>query len=170
MIIEQRIALDAPREQVWEFLMDVPAVGKCVPGVEAVTPLDGDRYTGALRVKIGPISARLEGTMILTERDHEAWRARMDAQGSDRHIGGAVSAKMTMRLEARPDGGTDMAVHTDASVLGKLGQFGQAIIKRQADQLMAEFARNVSRELATTSDQGHRMTGNGGQSPPSSRL
>jgi carbon monoxide dehydrogenase subunit G len=154
VIIEQRIALDAPREQVWEFLMDVPAVGKCVPGVEALTPLDGDRYTGALRVKIGPISARLEGTMILTERDHEAWRARMDAQGSDRHIGGAVSAKMSMRLEARPDGGTDLAVHTDASVLGKLGQFGQAIIKRQADQLMAEFARNVSRALATENSGG----------------
>jgi len=157
VIIEQRIALGAPRERVWEFLMDVPAVGKCVPGVETVTPLDGDRYNGVLRVKIGPISARLEGTMTLAERDRDTWRARMDAQGSDRRIGGAVSAKMTMRLEPRPDGGTDLAVHTDAAVLGKLGQFGQAIIKRQADQLLAEFARNVTRELATASDQGDQV-------------
>ena len=149
MIIEQRISLDAPPERVWDFLMDVPAVGKCLPGVETVTPLDGDRYTGVLRVKIGPISTRLEGTMTLAERDREALRARMDAHGSDRLVGGAVSAKMTMQLARRPDGGTDMSVHTDASVLGKLGQFGQAIIKRQADQLLSEFARNVSRALAT---------------------
>jgi carbon monoxide dehydrogenase subunit G len=149
VIFEQRITVDAPRERVWDFLMDVPAVGKCVPGVESVTPQADDRYTGVLRVKIGPISARLEGTMTLAERDREAWRARMDAQGSDRRIGGAVNAKMTMRLEPRPDGGTDIAVHTDASVLGKLGQFGQAIIKRQADQMLAEFGRNVSRELAS---------------------
>ncbi|MGH2492290.1 MAG: SRPBCC family protein [Candidatus Limnocylindria bacterium] len=151
MIIEQRITVDAPPDRVWEFLMDVPAVGNCVPGVEAITRQGGDRYSGVLRVRIGPISARLEGTMTLAERDRDGLRARMDAQGSDRLIGGAVSAKMTMRLEPRADGGTDLAVHTDAAVLGKLGQFGQAIIKRQADQLMAEFARNVSRALAAAS-------------------
>lgn len=167
MIIEQRITLDAPPDRVWDFLMDVPAVGKCVPGVEAVTPLDGDRYNGVLRIRIGPISARLEGTMTLAERDRDALRARMDAQGSDRLVGGAVSAKMTMKLEPRPDGGTDLALHTDAAVLGKLGQFGQAIIKRQADQLLAEFARNVSRALVT-GDGGQNLpsTGDGGQNPP----
>lgn len=172
MIIEQRISLDAPPDRVWDFLMDVPAVGKCVPGVEAVTPLDNDRYNGVLRIRIGPISARLEGTMTLAERDADGMRARMDARGTDRRIGGAVSAKMTMRLEKRADGGTDLAVHTDAAVLGKLGQFGQAVIKRQADQLLAEFARNVSRVLATASDGGgggsRGQSPLGGQSPPSS--
>src|SRR3989442_3687611 len=97
---------------------------------------------------MAPISARLGGTMTLAERDRDTWRARMDAQGSDRRIGGAVSAKMTMRLEPRPDGGTDLAVHTDAAVLGKLGPFGQAIIKRQAGQLLADFAGNVNARLA----------------------
>lgn len=149
MIIDQRITLDAPPERVWDFMMDVPAVGRCVPGVESVTPLDGDRYTGVLRVKIGPIGARLEGTLTLAERDRAAWRARMDVQASDRRVGGTVTAKMTMRLEPQGDGTTDLAVHTDAAVLGKLGQFGQAIIKRQADQLMAEFAKNVARALGS---------------------
>ena len=147
MIIEQRITLDAPPERVWDFMMDVPAVGRCVPGVESVTPLDGDRYAGVLRVKVGPISARLEGTLTLAERDRDARRARMDVQASDRRVGGTVTAKMTVHLEPRNDGGTDLEVVTDAAVLGKLGQFGQAIIKRQADQIMAEFARNVSRAL-----------------------
>lgn len=148
MIIEQRITLEAPPERVWDFMMDVPAVGRCVPGVESVTPLDGDRYGGVLNVKIGPISARLEGTLTLAERDRDAWRARMDAQANDRRVGSAVNAKMTMRLEPLPDGRTDLAVRTDAAVLGKLGQFGQAVIKRQADRMMAEFATNVSRALA----------------------
>ncbi len=147
MIIEQRITLDAAADRVWELMMDVPAVGRCVPGVESVAPLDADRYAGVLRVKVGPISARLEGTLTLAERDRDAWRARMDAQASDRRVGGTVTAKMSMRLEPLADGRTDLAVHTDAAVLGKLGQFGQAVIKRVADQLMAEFARNVSRAL-----------------------
>ncbi len=147
MIIDQRITLAAPAERVWAFMLDVPAVSRCVPGVESVTPLDDDTFRGVLRVKVGPISARLEGKLALAERDRDAWRARVDVQASDPRVGGTVSAKMTMRLEPLPDGGTDLVVHTDAAVLGKLGQFGQAVIKRQADQLMAQFAGNVSRVL-----------------------
>jgi carbon monoxide dehydrogenase subunit G len=154
MIIEQRIRLNAPPERVWDFLLDVPAVSRCVPGVESVTPLDADHYGGVLHVRIGPIGARLEGRVTLAERDRDAWQARMEVQASDRRIGGTVSARMTMRLLPLPDGRTDLAVHTDAAVLGKLGQFGQAVIKRQADLLLAEFARNVSHALEATPTEG----------------
>ena len=148
MIIDQRMSVEAPRERVWEFMMDVPAVGACVPGVESVVAQPDGTFLGVLRVKVGPIAARLEGTLRLAERDRDAWRARMDVQAADRRLGGTVSAKMTLQLLSRDDGGTDVAMHTDAAVLGRLGQFGQAVIKRQADQLMAEFAKNMSRALA----------------------
>jgi carbon monoxide dehydrogenase subunit G len=148
VIIDQRISVDAPPDRVWDFMMDVPAVGACVPGVESVAAQADGTYAGVLRVKVGPISARLEGVLRLAERDRDAWRARMDVQAADRRLGGNVSAKMTLQLEPRATGGTDVVMHTDAAVLGKLGQFGQAVIKRQADQVMAEFAKNMTRALA----------------------
>jgi len=149
LIIDQRISIDAPLERVWSFMLDVPAVGSCVPGVEQVTTQGDGAYVGVLRVKVGPISVRLEGTLRLAEVDEAGRRARMDVHASDRRLGGAVNAKMSMRLEPLASGGTELAFTTDAAVLGKLGQFGQAVIKRQADQLMAEFARNVSRALVS---------------------
>lgn len=148
MIIEQRISIGAPMDSVWDFMLDVPSVAACLPGVESVTAQTDGTYVGVLKVKVGPITARLEGSLTLAERDRANWQARMDVRAADRRLGGTVSAKMTMRLEPAATGGTDLSVHTDAAVLGKLGQFGQAIIKRQADQLMAEFARNVSARLA----------------------
>lgn len=147
MIIDQRVTIAAPVERVWDFMTDVPAVGRCVPGAEAVTPAGEGVYRGTLQVRVGPVSVRLEGKLTLAERDRDAWRARMDVEAADRRLAGAVSAKMTMRLTPLADGRTEFAVHTDAAVLGKLGQFGQAVIKRQADQLMGEFAKNVSRAL-----------------------
>jgi hypothetical protein len=147
VIIDQRISIDAPPERVWDFMMDVPAVGACVPGVDSVVAQPDGTYLGVLRVKVGPIAARLEGVLRLAERDRDTWRARMDVQAADRRLGGTVSAKMTMQLETRADGGTDVAIHTDAAVLGRLGQFGQAVIRRQADQIMSEFAKNMSRAL-----------------------
>jgi hypothetical protein len=52
-----------------------------------------------------------------------------------------------MQLAPREDGQTDLAIHTEASILGKLGQFGQAVMKKKADQIVAEFARNMAARL-----------------------
>ena len=148
MIIDQRISIDAPLDRVWDFMLDVPAVSACVPGVESVTARRDGTYSGVLKVKVGPISARLEGSLTLADADREARRARIDIEAADKRLGGTVRAKMTMRLEPLADGGTELHLSTDAAILGKLGQFGQAVIKRQADNIVAEFARNVSRTLA----------------------
>jgi uncharacterized protein len=147
MIVDQLVTIPAPVDRVWEFVMNVPAVSRCVPGVESVTEIDPTTYEGALRVKVGPISVRLEGRVLLAEQDVAAHRARMDLNAADKRVNGAVNAKMTMTLESRPDGQTDMAVHTDASIMGKLGEFGQAVMRKKAEQIMAEFARNLSNEV-----------------------
>jgi carbon monoxide dehydrogenase subunit G len=148
VIIDHHVTIAAPVERVWEFMMDVPAVGTCVPGVEKVTPSGPDTYDGILGVKVGPIGVRLEGRVKLAEQDRESWRARMDMEATDRRIRGAVSAKATMQLTPRDDGQTDLDIHADASILGKLGQFGQAVLRKKADQVMAEFATNMSRRLS----------------------
>lgn len=148
MIIEQRVTIPAPAARVWDFMMDVPAVSRCVPGVETVTMVDPDTYIGALKVKVGPIGIRLEGKVIVAERDVEAKRARMDLQAADRKVNGAVNAKMTMQLHPVSDTETAMSIHTDANIMGKLGEFGQAVMRKKADQIMAEFARNLSAEVS----------------------
>ncbi len=71
----------------------------------------------------------------------------MNVEAADARIRGAVNAKLSMRLEPGGDGTTAMAVHTDAAILGKLGEFGQAVVRRKASQIMEQFAYNVSTEL-----------------------
>jgi len=149
VIIDHHVTIPAPAERVWALMMDVPEVSTCVPGVERVTPAGEDAYDGVLTVKVGPIGVRLEGRVKLAEQDREAWRARMDVEATDKRIRGAVSAKATMQLTPRDDGATDLDIHADASILGKLGQFGQAVLRKKADQVMAEFANNLSKKLAT---------------------
>jgi len=147
LIIEQWVTIAAPAEKVWDFMMDVPAVSTCVPGVEEVNVVSPDVYKGILGLKIGPVSLRLEGQVTLVEQDRENWTARMDVEATDRRIRGAVSAKAWMKLTPREDGQTDVAIYTDASIFGKLGQFGQAVMKKKADQVVGEFAANMSRKL-----------------------
>lgn len=147
MILDQKVTVPASPERVWDFVMDVPAVATCVPGVESVEQITDDEYIGALKVRVGPIGVRLEGKVSVVERNAEDRRAEMKVEAVDKRIKGAVNAKSTMQLQALDDGTTELSVHTDAAVLGKLGEFGQAIMRRKADQIMKEFAQNMSNRI-----------------------
>ncbi len=147
MTFTQECVIPVERERLWDFLMEVPKVGRCVPGVETVEAVDGSAYKGSLRVQVGPIRLSLQGTITVEEQDRSAWRARMRAEANDRRLGGGVRARMTMTL-APAESGTRLMIDTDLAVLGKIGEFGQPIIKKKADSLLAEFAQNLRAALA----------------------
>ena len=75
------------RERLWDFLMDVPSVGRCVPGVETIEAVNGSAYKGGLKIHVGPIRLSLEGAITVEEADRAAWRARMRAEANDRRLG-----------------------------------------------------------------------------------
>lgn len=150
MILDQQAVVPASVDRLWAFVMDIPAVSRCVPGVEEFEAIDPDTYTGALKVKVGPIGVRLNGRITVTERDREALRSALEIRAAEKRINSTVSARTTMQLVPRSDTETELRIHTEASILGKLGEFGQAVMRRKADQIVAEFARNVARELAAS--------------------
>ena len=149
MTFTQECVIPAERERLWDFLMDVPAVGRCVPGVETIEAVDGGgAYKGGLKVQVGPIRLALEGVITVEEADRSTWRARMRAEANDRRLGGGIRARLSLTL-VPVEVGTRVQIDTDLAVLGKIGEFGQPIIRRKADALLEEFARNVRSTLAS---------------------
>ena len=135
-------------ERLWDFLMDVPKVGRCVPGlVGVIEAVNGGAYQGDLEVRVGPIRLSLQGTITVEEQDRSAWRARMRAEANDRRLGGGIRARLNLTL-APLESGTRVQIDTDLAVLGKIGEFGQPVIKKKADALLEEFARNLGSALA----------------------
>jgi carbon monoxide dehydrogenase subunit G len=147
MTFTQECVIPVERERLWDFLMEVPKVGRCVPGVETIEAVDASAYKGSLKVQVGPIRLSLQGTMTVEEQDRSAWRARMRAEANDRRLGGGIRARLSLTL-APGEGGTRLRIETDLAVLGKIGEFGQPVIKKKADTLLEEFARNLRSALA----------------------
>jgi carbon monoxide dehydrogenase subunit G len=143
MIFEQQVTVAAPVEKVWAFLGDVRLMATCLPGLEEVTEENGD-YRGALRITVGPISVRLEGRMRLAARDRDTWTTVLEIDAEDRRIRSSMRARTTMRLTPEGPDETQLAVHTDAAVLGKLGQMGQAVLRRKSDQELTQFIQNMA--------------------------
>src|SRR5215213_10739139 len=136
MNLSHKITIPAPKEKVWSFLLDIPRVGRCIPGVERVEAVGDDRYEGTVKQRVGPIGVTLTGILSVVEKDESAGRAILQGEGADRKIGGNVRAKMSMSLRELSPSETELQVDTDVNVLGKLGEFGGAVIKKKADQSM----------------------------------
>jgi carbon monoxide dehydrogenase subunit G len=118
-----------------------------VPGVETVEAVDDRAYRGCLKVQVGPIRLALEGMITVEAQDQNAWHARMRAEATDRRLGGGIRARLGLTLAAGEEG-THLKIDTDLAILGKIGEFGQPVIKKKADTILAEFARNLQSALA----------------------
>ena len=147
MTFTQTCTIPASRDVVWEFLMQAENVARCLPGVEALQQLDQDNYAGTLRVKVGPISLALQGTLQVEARDREQWHGAMRAEAKDRRLGGGLRAHLSMDLRDKGPTETEMCVTLEAHMLGKIGEFGQPVIRKKADAMLQEFAAQVSQQL-----------------------
>ena len=122
--------------------MDVPTASRCVPGIGDVEALGDDAYRGGLKVKVGPVRLALQGTIKVEEQDRARWHARMRAEANDRRVAGGIRALMDLTLWP-DDAGTRVRIDTELAVLGKIGEFGQPIIRTKADKILEEFAANL---------------------------
>lgn len=147
MKFNQRAVIPVAREPLWDFLMDVPKVARSLPGVETVNQIDDTTYQGTLKVRVGPISLNLQGKIIVEQRDRGSWQAALRAEASDRMAAGTVKGRTSMELKEINSKETELLVETDVSILGKIGEFGQPIIRKKADQMLQEFVENIKKQL-----------------------
>lgn len=152
MIFEQKGTLPVPIGKLWDFMIDPFAVSACMPGLEQFTEVDADHYQGTVRVKIGPISVRLQGALLITERDRENWTAQMTGKAHELRMASGVEVRLTVNLTATGATETQLRVLTEVKVLGKLGEFGQPIMKKSADRMLQQFLNNVAERIGTARD------------------
>ena len=138
--------VSAPPDALWAFVTDIPSVGACIPGASDVGESDG-AYTGTVKVRVGPVALGLAGRMSVDSRDDAAMRVSMTGEGADRKVPGNVRVKIEMAVEDAGGGASNLVVRSDANIMGKLGEFGQGIIKRKTDGIMQEFGRNLTKRV-----------------------
>ncbi|WP_028647002.1 SRPBCC family protein [Nocardiopsis sp. CNT312] len=158
MKIEHEFTVDAPTERVWALFTDVEAIAPCMPGTQ-LTGVEGDVYSGKVRVKVGPVVAAYEGTARFVERDAHAHRATLEASGKASRGVGNASATVTFQLSEAEDG-TRVAVETDLKITGKLAQMGGGMIKDVSEKLLGQFTAALEEKL--TAPESGEAPGGGG--------
>jgi carbon monoxide dehydrogenase subunit G len=132
-------------DRAWEVLTDVPAIAPCLPGAQ-LQEVDGEEYKGIVKVKVGPIVAQYRGAATFVEKDVEARRIVLRAEGRETRGQGNASATITARLQPAGDR-TEVVVDTDLTVTGKVAQFGRGVMADVSAKLMDQFAENLARTV-----------------------
>jgi carbon monoxide dehydrogenase subunit G len=151
MKLENRCLVPADRDTTWALVMDIARVATCVPGIENVTVEEDDRFQAVMKVRVGPISLNLSGTIQVLERNEDKGEAHFLVEAADRRVGGAVRTNITMQLDDQADNQTELTIVSDTNFMGRLGELGQPIIRRKADTTMQDFARNLAQQVSSPS-------------------
>jgi len=146
MQLEHQLSVPAPIDVVWPALLDPERVAPCVPGA-TLTGVEGETFSGTVKVKVGPITLLYKGTGTFTETDEKARRAVLKASAKDTRGNGTVSATVTLTLT--PEGErTSGVVATDLSITGKPAQFGRGMIAEVGGKIIEQFSACLSEKLA----------------------
>lgn len=145
--IVERFEVQAPVERVWKYMIDPASVVQCLPGAELLEQQDERNFTGAIKVKVGPLSMSYKGKGIFTEVNEETHTVRMT--GEAKEVGGSGSTKVTMvsTITALEGGGSQVSVDADVNLVGRIVQFGRGMIEEVSRQMFRQFATCVKSKL-----------------------
>lgn len=141
--IEEKFTVAAPPARVWRFLLDPAQVASCLPGAR-LDGTEGERtFLGTMKVKVGPVTTEFKGKATFIEIDEAARRMRLSGTGDDKAGGGSARMTMEGRVEATPEGGSEITVTADVELAGKLVRFGRGMIEGVSKQLFKTFAERA---------------------------
>jgi carbon monoxide dehydrogenase subunit G len=145
--LENSFTVPSDINTAWETLLDVEAIAPCMPGATLET-VEGDSFTGNVKVKLGPVSMTYGGKARFVSKDPVAHVAVIEGTGKETRGTGTASANVTTTLiEEAPDR-TRVDVVTELTITGKAAQFGRGVMQDVAGRIVDQFATNLEGVIA----------------------
>jgi uncharacterized protein len=164
MELTNSFTVPADLDTAWNTLLDVESIAPCMPGATLET-VDGDQFTGNVKVKLGPVSMVYGGEARFLSKDPSTHIAVIEGNGKEARGSGTAKAIVTTELVAEGSNTTRVNVTTDLTITGKAAQFGRGVMQDVAGRLVGQFANNLEQLIA---GQGSEAAGESGvvSAPP----
>ena len=143
--------IEAPLDVVWQALNDPDILRRCIPGCESLEKATDTHMTATVSLKIGPIKARFEGAVDLTNLN-PPHSYTISGEGK----GGVVGfAKGGADVTLEPDGAdaTLLNYTVKADIGGKIAQLGARLIDSTAKRLAGEFFGTFRKTVGQSQEQ-----------------
>jgi len=164
--------LGVTQQQAWEALNDPETLKKCIPGCDKFELTGDNTYSVALAVKIGPVSAKFNGKVMLSDIvAPDGYKLTFEGQGGVAGFakgsssvtlkplaGAAAPAAVAADVQAdaaiaheadaaAPLAGCELDYTVQAQVGGKIAQLGQRLIDGAAKSTADDFFKRFEAEM-----------------------
>jgi carbon monoxide dehydrogenase subunit G len=146
MDLTHRFSVPAQMDEAWNAFNDLEGLAPCFPGA-TITSVEGDEFSGSVKIKLGPIALVYNGSGRYVERNDAERRVVIEARGKDKRGNGTATATVTAKFAGNGDQ-TQIEVFTDLAITGKPAQFGRGVISDVSDKLLNQFVSCVSDRFA----------------------
>jgi carbon monoxide dehydrogenase subunit G len=134
-------------DTAFEVLTDIERIAPCMPGA-AVDSVDGDEFTGSVKVKVGPMQVTYRGTARYAELDRDNHSAVIEARAQETRGSGTANATISAKLDEQGDDETQVTVVSNLSITGRPAQFGRGVMNEVGAKLLGQFADCLSTKLS----------------------
>jgi carbon monoxide dehydrogenase subunit G len=151
--------LGVTQQQAWEALNDPETLKKCIPGCDRFELTGDNTYSVALALKIGPVSAKFSGKVMLSDIvAPDGYKLTFEGQGGVAGFAkgsSSVSLKPLAAVDATaeevageaPAAGCELDYTVQAQVGGKIAQLGQRLIDGAAKSTADDFFKRFDAEM-----------------------
>jgi uncharacterized protein len=142
--IEGTYVIPAPREAVWQHLMNSQSLALSLPGCEKLVPNSDGSYDAKLKISVGAVKGSYQGRVeILDPVPPERYRMKVQGQGTS----GFVKGEGTLTLSDDGAAATTISYSGDAQVGGVIASVGQRLIHAAAHQIADHFFQELAKQV-----------------------
>jgi len=139
MKIDGSYTFNAPREKVWQTLLDPKIMAQCMPGCESMTEVAPDQYEATMKVGIASVKGSYKGKVAVKDKQEPSHYV-LSGEGS----GGPGFMRGDVVIDlAENNGQTVLKYSTDAQVGGIIASIGQRMINGVAKMMMEQFFKKM---------------------------
>lgn len=134
MQIQGSHTFHAPRQAVWDALLDPTVLSMALPGGEQLEKMSDNEYKAAMNVKVGPVQGKFDGKVELSNiAEPDTYTMKVSGQGAPGFLTGEGNVTLT-----DVEGGTLMSYVGDAQVGGRIAGVGQRLIESTAKSIIKQ--------------------------------
>ncbi|MEE8428407.1 MAG: SRPBCC family protein [Gammaproteobacteria bacterium] len=141
--VKESFKVAAPIGNVWDFLLTPDNIVACMPGATLTEIIDSQHFVGAVKVKIGAISAQYQGSITYQEVDQNSYTMKMLAKGNERGGGTVTGTIETQLIEIDDGSSTEVRFSSVVNITGRLAQVGRGMIDGVSAQIIKKFVGNL---------------------------
>ena len=139
MKIEGTYTFNAPRERVWQILLDPKIMAQCMPGCESMNQIGPDQYEAIMKVGVASVKGTYKGKVSIKEKEEPSHYV-LSGEGSGGP--GFMQGDVSINLEEN-NGQTVLKYSADAKVGGLIASIGQRMLNGVAKMMVDQFFKKI---------------------------